>query len=61
MRLKNEELNNLDSVLKKIFEFSTHPPSPSTSREGVSERREDGELKEEFAILILATCELLHD
>lgn len=56
LRLKNEELNNPDSVLKKILEFSTHPPSPSLqSREGVSERREDGgELRGEFAILILA-------
>lgn len=52
LRIMNDELNDIDSVLKKILKFSTHPPATSLqSREGVSKRSEDGG---ELALLILA-------
>jgi molybdenum cofactor cytidylyltransferase len=67
LRIKNEELTNVYSVLKKITNL-THPPAPSLqSREGVVERSETGgefKLEEantekskylrEFALLVLA-------
>ncbi|MFZ2906841.1 MAG: NTP transferase domain-containing protein [Cyclobacteriaceae bacterium] len=58
LRIENEELVNLESVLKRISEFLTHPPSPSLqSREGVSspdKSGEDGGELNKSAILILA-------
>lgn len=52
LRIKNAELSNLETVLQKIIEFSTHPPPPSLqSREGVIEQSEIGG---ELTILILA-------
>jgi molybdenum cofactor cytidylyltransferase len=51
LRIKNDELSNVYSVLKKITSL-THPPSPSLqSREGVVSRSETGG---ELVILILA-------
>jgi molybdenum cofactor cytidylyltransferase len=54
LRITNEEVKNTDQVLKKILEAinSTHHPAPSLqSREGVSERSEDGG---ELALILLA-------
>ena len=54
LRIKNDELKNIDEVLNKILDTinSTHPPAPSLlRREGVSEQSEDGG---ELAIILLA-------
>jgi molybdenum cofactor cytidylyltransferase len=54
LRIKNEELSNVYSVLKRITSL-THPPSPSLqSREGVVEQSETGGESAKVALLILA-------
>jgi molybdenum cofactor cytidylyltransferase len=57
IRIKNEELKDVDGVLRKLMNGiqTTLPPTPSLqSREGVSERSEDGGESPVIPIIILA-------